>query len=105
MENEEAAKPVVTIARYQDRIPTDKSPAKAAGIHGASAVFVDGKCYADILAAEAKAAEPQVGEQTLVQPTIEAPAAEAPPGDERRVADDPAAEQYVGERAGDHLAE
>lgn len=54
MENdaqEAPAKPdVVTIAKYGDRIPTDKSAAEAASIHGASGVFVNDRCYADILA-------------------------------------------------------
>lgn len=47
----------VTIAKYRDRIPTDKTAAEAASIHGAGSVFVDGKCYADILAEQAKPAE------------------------------------------------
>jgi hypothetical protein len=50
--------PSVTIAKFQDRIPTELSAERAAEIHGVGAVFVDGKPYAEILAAQAPAEEP-----------------------------------------------
>jgi len=46
----------VTIAKDQDRIPTDKTAEQAADMHGAGSVYVDGKCYADILREQAEAA-------------------------------------------------
>jgi hypothetical protein len=126
------AKPIVSVAKYGDRIVSDQPVNNLIDIHGEGAVLVNGKSisqhlddavagvesdiaeflhsiagFADRVAArlQAKADETKAGEQAAEAAAADpVPVVAAPPVDERRVADDPAAEQYVGGRVGDNNA-